>query len=495
MVEAAAYRRRILTEASILVAAAVGAFGVGWFLSYPYAKIDARSPSAQSHAPSQDSISIRPPESETETDWTEFFASVRKMTTENCIAALDGEVSRDEVAHLRLLELARRDPVAAFDQVRNDEGLRWDVLLAAAETKPEEALKLVVKLVKSGDATYLYEFFGRWASHDLGATRRAIKDPFWSNFLNSDLGSLSDLAHRVGGYWPKDDPAGWICWLAELGVKNRNDFGTFSGYIALAGPELSGIRSLAAFKAMQPGLQRDLALATACAYMPTDAAMSALELELVSDENRVLVAASIANGMKDPAEAIRWFAEQAPQDLPVEKSVFKANADLPIHRWLEAPVPKGIEQLSEWPEWLQQLVIDADSGELGVEIALAVAPPESIATKVLEWVSNDRKNVEAVSQWVGAIDAGDPGRDGAITGLIRGVANDDPGGAYAWAKSISDPDIRERQLRVTISLLAERNADAARMALQDAIDEGVLSDIGSDALESEIARRSKGVQE
>ncbi|MCB1096228.1 MAG: hypothetical protein KDN22_11690 [Verrucomicrobiae bacterium] len=477
----------MLFAALWLVAVAVVAFSTGW-LAVPAPVSGDRIKKSAPGIPMAEAGNVIPGANH-ELDWSAFLFSVKQMTTEECIAALGAEADREEIERLRFLDWARRDPVAAIIAAGEDQEKRRDAFWTAAESKPQEALDFLKQHTELPlEGNILARFIGRWAKRDIEAVKEAMMDPYWRTLVGADMELLADMTSKIGGYWPKDDPTGWVRWIAEVGMTDPRQFAYLSEICLGRNLDTSQIRSLTTFAEMPPGLQRDAALAVVCEVIPTNLAMSALDL--VSSENRVMVAASIAKAMNDPVEAMQWFAELAPRDPPAEGSLFDKYS-LPIGEWLSSPVPGGIEHLSEWPAWLRDQVVESANGALSGELALAFSAPEAIAEKVQEWAHEDAEQTEAASQWIGSIDPADPGRDAAIVGLVRGVANEDPGGAYAWAQSIADPVLRERQLRVTISLLAERDAAAAQVALEDARGGGMLSADALASLTEEIQGRAE----
>ena len=81
-----------------------------------------------------------------------------------------------------------------------------------------------------------------------------------------------------------------------------------------------------------------------------------------------------------------------------------------------------------------------------------------------EWAAEDP---HAVGEWLLELPPG-TGRDRSTVGLVLNLAKADPGGAFGWALQIDDPALRERYVRLSISVLADNEPAAAMTALESA---------------------------
>ena len=409
-------------------------------------------------------------------DWRRILPLVKSLTA-NDLIRICGIGDADEAEAMRFAEWGARDPAAAIAAAGGNFLLIEQAAWAAAETQPEVAVELLKPFttppfrVFDGDVDRLIsEFFELWANNDHDAAKRALQDDHWKSLADGkDFELLDDLTRGVGKYWPEDNPAGWVRWMAEFAVDGRDDFSYFTRAVSWGRPQSHKVSDIGQLVGMHNPVARDAAIAEVCQGLSDLEKIKALEA--VSSENRVFIASRIAEAIENPMDALRWFAEQAPSQRPASESFFSKDggAGMIIQRWAGTAQPISTEEFQYWPGWLQEDIAGfrSVSESLAADTALAIVEPQQRSPAVVEVPQWGAKDPAMASDWLSALDSGSD-RDAAAAGLVYGSVTSDPGGALAWAKSVSDKTLRERSLRLAISVIADRDPAAARFALDSA---------------------------
>ena len=177
-------------------------------------------------------------------DWRRILPLVKSLTA-NDLIRICGIGDADEAEAMRFAEWGARDPAAAIAVAGGNFLLIEQAAWAAAETQPEVAVELLKPFttppfrVFDGDVDRLIsEFFELWANNDHDAAKRALQDDHWKSLADGkDFELLDDLTRGVGKYWPEDNPAGWVRWMAEFAVDGRDDFSYFTRAVSWGRPQ------------------------------------------------------------------------------------------------------------------------------------------------------------------------------------------------------------------------------------------------------------------
>ncbi|MDA0811093.1 MAG: hypothetical protein O3C21_01685 [Verrucomicrobia bacterium] len=407
--------------------------------------------------------------------WAAAMDAILNMSARDVAMAAGLEPDSEETELLRYAEWGRRDPVAAIAAAGKDFTLIEQALWAAAETKPTIAVELLKTFttppfeVFDGDVNRLISnFFLHWARYDLDAARFSLADSHWRSLTGGEYELLDDLTRGIGTFWPKDDAEGWVRWMAEFAVDEPADVEYFMEAVGWGEVDFSRPLSLATFSDITEGPSKDAALLFALlSEVPATAPMKAMEM--VSTEQCAAAAAIIAEGIADPAEALHWLGQHAPRERPAEESLFHTlwHFDSLLRKWTEAGSAIDSD-ITSWPAWLQQLVIEAAPGPETLSAALAVSDEgtrsDTLTAGMQEWSAKDPA---AASAWLTDLGSDNLSRDAATAGLVLGTANGDPEGALAWARTIDDPALRDRCLRAAKGHLAKEDPSTAWTVFDD----------------------------
>ncbi len=410
-----------------------------------------------------------------------FRAACRRMASDDPAGALtkiDGMP-----AHLR------GQLIATVMETWSDRDLPGALAAASAMGKPAEREDAMAAIVQRMDYSDPGETCKVVLAMPKGNARSsALENLSWSlrwqapSQVEATLAKFegverSILAGNLAGAMVADDPEGAIKLFNSIppSLRGEDKVSTFMWSLARDNPE----RALEFANTLTSSSERSQAVRTAIqqlAYLSPQSAVK--QVESMSDANgrqQAVTALAETWGATDAEAALRWAASLSGDEqiaalatiLPARAKNDPLAAAAQLQDLLQNPGKNSGAALQSATASLATEWAGRDPKQAAAWVAglpSGTAAEQGATSLVMNWCNYDPA---AAADWITSLPDGGV-KDAAIQPLVQNVMQSDPATAFSWGLSVQDPAKRTEIMQQTIRNWNANDAEAVRLAIQNA---------------------------